>query len=404
MTTRAPLPDETLKGHLVVLGSGPQAEWDHAFHRLASGGPLLLIDDQPPSWQTSHLAGARTANLLDPSQVLVAAEELARTTAIVGVLNVHAAHSRTAAHLRHELALPGSATTLNAGLLRHRTGQLLAAAGVAHSGSLKVDSYSQALEAAHHVGLPLVCKPACPRTRHAARQVANLADLADVFNGALADTSPGTGALIEPLLDGIEATVYTVDSPEGPRVVAVSHATFDAEAEPALVPVEVVVDADDVCAPAIEDLACRALDALGHRFGPAQIRMRITSEGPQVITISTELIEPLIAMLIEQVTGVDLIAQAGQSARGQTSQSGDVRLGAAAVRFLQGAPDRPLAWEADPRAHVTPYATLHPYPAARRVGPLQRFGHLLVAGADYPQCISRLRTAAAELRPTRLSA
>lgn len=406
MNTHVPYRDDGCAGHLVVLGSGPQAEWEHAMQRLAAVGPLVLIDAEPPAWQRPHLAEVRTANLLDPHQVLDAVRKFASTHPIAGALTFHPAHARTAALLCRALALPGSLpTTIEATTLRHRTAQLLMAAGVDNSGALHANTYDQALEAAHQVGFPLVCKPASPRGRYAARQVSDPPELAEAFSAAIADTWPGTGAVIEPLLDGIEATAYTADSPSGPRVIAISHATFDQQAEPALVPVEVVVDADDVCAPAVEDTANRALAALGHRSGPAQIRMRITSAGPRVISVSTHLTDPLLGMLIEQVTGIDLISQAGHHARGRTILTNESRLGATAVRFLQGPGTvAMMPPHAASHPHITPYATLRSYPTEHRVGPLRRSGHVLVTGTDYPQCAARLRSAAAEIRSARLSA
>ncbi|MFD6335277.1 hypothetical protein ACFWGI_37645 [Streptomyces niveus] len=406
MNTLVPHQEDGSAGHLLVLGSGPQAEWEHALQRLNEGGPLLLIDEDPPSWQTPHLAGARTSNLLDLPQVLEEARKFAITRTIAGVVSFHPAHSRAAALLRQELALPGlSMATLEASILRHRTAQLLTLAGVDNSGALYANSYDQALEAAHQVGFPLVCKPASPRTRYAARRVTGIRELAEAFSAATAATWTGTGSVIEPLLDGIEATAYTADSPSGTRVVAISHTTFDPQAEPALLPVEIVVDADDVCTSAIEDTATRALAAVGHQSGPAQIRMRITSTGPRVISVTPHLTDPLMGMLIEEVTGIDLISQAGQYARRRTHPSDESRLGATAVRFLQapGTTRMPAGDEAA-QSHITPYATLQKYPAERRVGPLRRRGHLLASGADYLQCVARLRSAAAELASPRLSA
>ncbi|MER6432153.1 hypothetical protein ABT272_31195 [Streptomyces sp900105245] len=237
--------------------------------------------------------------------------------------------------------------------------------------------------------------------------MAGIPELAKAFSESTAATWPGTGAVIEPLLEGIEATAYTAASPTGPTVVAVSHTTFDSQAELALVPAEVVVDADDVCVSTIEATASRALAALGHSSGPAQIRMRISPAGPRVITITTHLTDPLAAMLIEQVTGTDLICEAGHQARGRTSMSisNESRLGATAVPFLQG-PDAShmMPRHAAKHLRVTPYATLQQYPAAHRVGPLQRGGHLLVSGTDYPQCIARLRSGVAAVVHPPLSA
>ncbi|MFH0245996.1 hypothetical protein ACGRHY_27085 [Streptomyces sp. HK10] len=405
MNTHAPHRDDGPAGHLVVLGSGPQAEWEYAMQRLAALGSLLLIDAEPPTWQQPLLAEARTANLMDPSQVLSTVQKFASTQSLAGALTFHPAQARTVELLRRELALPAPPTaTIEATTMRHRMAQLLTDAGIDNSTALHADTYDQALEAAHQVGFPLVCKPASPRRRYAARQVRGLPELAEAFSAATAATWHGTGTVIEPLLDGIEATAYTADSPSGHRVVAISHATFDPQAEPALVPVEVVVDADDVCAPAVEDTVSRALAALGHRSGPAQIRMRITSTGPRVISVATHLTDPLLGMLIQQVTGVDLISRAGHHARGRALHGEESRLGATAVRFLQGPGSAALlSPSAATHPHITPYATLHPYPAEHSVGPLQRTGHVLVSGADYPQCTARLRTAAAEIRSARLS-
>ncbi|MFF8617071.1 hypothetical protein [Streptomyces sp. NPDC015350] len=406
MNTHTPHQEGAPPGHLVVLGSGPQAEWEHAMQRLAAIGPLLLIDTEPPSWQHPHLAEARTANLLDPPQVLEEARKLAITRPLAGVLNFHPAHARAAALLRQEFTLPGPTTAaLEASILRHRTTQLLTKAGVANSEAIHADSYDQALEAAHQVGFPLVCKPASPRKRYAARRVTALPELAEAFSATAAAAWPGTGTVIEPLLNGIEATAYISDTLSGSKVVAISHATVDPHAEPALVPVEVVVDADDICASAVEDTASRALAALGHHSGPAQIRMRITSTGPRVISVATHLTDPLLGMLIERATGVDLLSQAGQHALGRTVRTDESRLGATAVRFLQGfGSTAPLLPNAATRPHITPYATLRPYLAEYRVGPLQRNGHVLVSGMDYPQCTARLHSAAVEIRSARLSA
>lgn len=398
--------DSSPPGALLVLGSGPQAEWEPAMQRLAADGPLLFIDDRHPSWQRPHLADARTASLLEPRHVAEETRKFGADWRIAGVLHFHPAHTRAAALIRQEFGLAGpSAAAVEASTLRHRTAELLARAGVDHSGTIHADHYDQAVEAAHHVGFPLLCKPASPRKRYAARHVAGLPQLAEAFSAATAATWPGTGTVIEPLLDGIEATAYTTSSTSGPRLVAVSHATFDLQAEPAVIPLEVVVDAGDVCAPAVEDLALRALAALGHDVGPAQIRMRITATGPRVISVTTHLTDPLACMLIEQATGIDLIAEAGACARGQTAgnETEPVRLGATAVRFLQGPPGlKPPRTAA--LAFLTPYATLHPYAAAHHVGPLHRNGHLMVSGVDFPQCVARLRSAVGQLRTERLPA
>lgn len=380
-------------GHLLVLGSGPQPEWEHAIKRLAEAGPLVLIDDSPASWQRQYVAAARVANTSRPKHVEQAARWLAIKHPITAVLHFQPAHERAAAAVRASFGLPGpSAAALAATSLRHRTIEALDRGGTASSGGIHADTFDQALEAAHTIGFPLVCKPTAPRRRYAARIVQRLPDLAEAFSAATAASWPGTGTLIEPRLDGIEATAYTLDS----RLVAISHTTFDPEAEPSLMPLEVVVDADDVCAAAIEGIVARALEATGHRQGIAQTRLRLTPTGPRVLSLTTHLTDLLVATLIEQVTGIDLIGASGRHARGLHAEAETTPLGAAAVRYVQGAAAAGLTPAT--RSTITPYARLDRYSTDSRTGPLPRRGHLLVSGADFPQCIARLRNAVATMQ------
>ncbi|WP_327309663.1 hypothetical protein OG730_42240 (plasmid) [Streptomyces sp. NBC_01298] len=387
--------DPRTPGHLLVLGSGPQAEWEAALKRLAEATPLLLIDDTPATWQRHYASATRVANTLKPEQVEQAARWLAIKHTITAVLHFHPAHIRAAAAVRASLGLPGpNAGVLAATSLRHRTLELLNRAGTLNSGGIHADSFDQALEAAHTVGFPLVCKPAAPRRRFAARVVESATELAEAFSAATAASWPGAGTIVEPRLDGIEATAYTLDS----RLVAISHATFDPEAEPSLMPLEVVVDADDVCAAAIESTVARALEVTGHRQGIAQIRLRITPTGPRVLSLTTHLTDPLVATLIEQVTGIDLIAASGRHARGLPVEAEATPLGAAAIRYVQGTAASRLSSTPATRSTITPYARLDRYNADSRTGPLPRRGHLLVSGTDFPQCIARLRNAVAEMQ------
>ncbi|MEV6676382.1 hypothetical protein AB0N09_05860 [Streptomyces erythrochromogenes] len=389
--------DPRTPGHLLVLGSGPRAEWEHATKRLAEAGPLVLIDDEPASWQRQYVSAARVANTSRPETVEQAARWLAIEHPITGVLHFHPAHVRAAAAIRATFGLPGpTAATVAATTLRNRTLELMERGGIPSSGGCHADTFDQALEGAHIFGFPLVCKPAAPRRRYAARVVESLEQLAEAFSAATAASWPGTGTIVEPRLDGIEATAYTLNG----RLVAISHATFDPEAEPSLLPLEVVVDADDVCAAAIEGTVTRALESTGHRHGVAQIRLRITSSGARVISLATHLTDPLVAELIEQVTGIDLITAAGHHARGLPAEAEDTPLGAAAIRYLQGTAATRLLSGPAGQSGITPYARLDRYGSDTRAGPLLRRGHLLVSGTDFPQCVARLRNAITEMHTT----
>ncbi|MET8676015.1 hypothetical protein ABZW18_00010 [Streptomyces sp. NPDC004647] len=390
--------------HLLLLGTGPCAEWEHAMQRLAAASPLLLLDERPPTWQRPYLAAARTASLLEPTQVLQVVQELANSHTIDGIMTFQPAYQRAAALVRQELGLPGPDTkALQTCGARHRTAAVLERAGIEGSSSLRADSYQQALEAAHHVGFPLICKPDSPRRRYAARTVSALPDLAEAFSAVTTATWPGTGTVIEPLLDGLEATAYTYGTHSGTHVIALSHTTFDPAAEHALVPAELVVDADDVCVTAIEASVSRALAAVGLHTGPAQVRLRITATGPRIISISPHLTDPLAAQLIEQVTGVDLVTATAAHAVGHTARIEPAPLGAMAVRYLHGTTATAFSTTPDAAA-PTPFIHVAHYDTEHRVGPLRRTGHVLVTGSDYPQCVARLSSAGTHLRTPRLTA
>ncbi|MER5890315.1 hypothetical protein ABT160_41355 [Streptomyces sp. NPDC001941] len=404
MNSHPPRRHDGPAGHLVVLGSGPQVEWEHVLQRLAAAGPLLLIEPIEPTWQRSFAPEVHVVADMNPHQILSAVRSFARTSPVDGALTFRPDQDRTVDLLRRELSLPAAATAnVEAATLRHGMAQLLNAAGVDNSEALQADTYDQALEAAHQVGFPLVCKPAAARLRYTARRVNALPELAQAFSAVATVAGHASGTVIEPLFNGIEATAHTIDSPAGPGIIAMSHATFDPRAEPALVPLEGVVDADDVCAPAVEGVVSRALSALGHRSGPAQVRLRITSTGPRVLSVSSHLTDPLLSQLIEQVTGIDLITQAGDHARGATSHAQEKRLGAAAVHYLQDPASNDVPASPTTHTRITPYAALCPYPVAHPVGPLYRSGHIRVSGTDYPQCTARLQTALTELGTAQLT-
>ncbi|WP_326581832.1 hypothetical protein OIE69_44270 (plasmid) [Actinacidiphila glaucinigra] len=286
------------------------------------------------------------------------------------------------------------------------TAQLLAQAGVEHSSPRLASTYEQAVDIAHHVGFPLVCKPDVPRQHFAARIATDLGQLATAFAAASEAFQVGTGGVVEPFLQGIEATAYTYSTSGRSHIVAISHATFDPQAEPALVPIELVVDGGDVCVGAVEDIALQALQAVGHHNGPAQLRLRLTATGPRVISIARQLPDPLVCLLIEEATGTDIISAAATHCRDRTMNLSGTPQGAAAIRYLQLTASVAAEPAADQNVtgHATPFAYVTRYHAGRQVGPVLRYGYVHVIGADYPQSIARLRSSVSDLRPARATA
>jgi S-sulfo-L-cysteine synthase (3-phospho-L-serine-dependent) len=138
--------------------------------------------------------------------------------------------------------------------------------------------------------------------------------------------------LVEDYLPGPEFSVETFDD----RVVGVTAKHLGPEPHfvetghdfPAPVPAAVRT--------ALAGAAVTALRALGLGWGAAHVELRLTTAGPRVVEVNPRLAGGMIPRLVEEATGLDLVARQVARAAGRTGPLRPTRAAGAAIRFLVG--------------------------------------------------------------------
>jgi hypothetical protein len=95
---------------LLILGTGARQDQAHLLARAATTGPLALISEATPTWQTPYIADHEPAATMDLPSVRRAAAALARRHHVSGVLTFNPSDLHLAAHLTADLGLPGHST------------------------------------------------------------------------------------------------------------------------------------------------------------------------------------------------------------------------------------------------------------------------------------------------------
>lgn len=194
----------------------------------------------------------------------------------------------------------------------------------------------EAVDAAERIGLPVVVKPVAGSGSIAVRLCADRDNVHDAASRIL-DTDPAELALppqhavvIEQYLSGTEYSVETMDD----RVVGITAKHLGPEPHFVEIGHDFPAPLSDDDRDAIADTAVEALRALGLGWGPAHVELRYTDDGPRIIEVNPRLAGGMIPRLVEEATGVDLIAHVVARAAGGPSPSGPTRDLAASIRFL----------------------------------------------------------------------
>lgn len=87
---------------------------------------------------------------------------------------------------------------------------------------------------------------------------------------------------------------------------------------------------------ALAAAALDALRALGLGWGAAHVELRLTADGPRVVEVNPRLAGGMIPRMVEEATGLDLVARQVARAAGRTGPVRPTRGGGAAIRFLVG--------------------------------------------------------------------
>lgn len=208
----------------------------------------------------------------------------------------------------------------------------LAAAGRPGPAFAAAGSPTAAATAAARIGFPVVVKPVSGSGSIGVRRCADAAAVTAAAGAILAGTA-GTGlpaqaaVLVESYLDGAEFSVETFDD----RVVGVTGKHLGPE--PAFVETGHDFPVADPGG-ALGAAAVAALRALGLGWGAAHTELRLTAAGPVVVEVNPRLAGGLIPRLVQEATGIDLIALLVARAAGGRPVPAPTRSQSASIRFL----------------------------------------------------------------------
>ena len=367
--------------------------------------PVLLArdPDRYPYVRADGIA-ARVVDTGSVPAVLAACAELA----VAGVTSSSEYFVATAAEAARALGLPhpdpdAVRDCRDKGRQRAR----LAAAGRPGPAFAVAGSPAAAADAAGRIGFPVVVKPVSGSGSIGVRRCPDAAAVAAAAGVVLAGTA-GTGlpvqdaVLVESYLDGPEFSVETFDD----RVVGVTRKHLGPE--PAFVETghDFPAPVDPATAAALGDAAVGALRALGLGWGAAHTELRLTATGPVVVEVNPRLAGGLIPRLVEEATGIDLIALLVARVAGARPVPAPTRYRCAAIRFL-------VAPAAGRLAGVPGVDAARAVPGVVEVGVTaragqevlvrgsfqDRLGHVLATAGDPATAATAAATGLALLRP-----
>jgi len=261
-----------------------------------------------------------------------------RPCALAGVLTTSSYYSLRAAELAEDLGLPGPDTkAVRQCVHKYRQRQTLSLAGVPQPGYRFCTTVDEALEAARALSFPLVLKPVEGSGKVGVSLTRNRQEL-EAWAGALSlqrvnerGGPVAPGFLVEEFFRGREFSIEVFHG----RPVAIVQKTCCAPR---------FVEESHVTPPArlslasrrtLEQLAVRAITALGLLWGPAHVEARLSSHGQAVIIeVNPRLAGGNIPQLVTHATGLNLIAETIQAATGHPAALDPVWCRAAAIVFV----------------------------------------------------------------------
>jgi biotin carboxylase len=218
---------------------------------------------------------------------------------------------------------------------KHRTRQLLHAAGIPQPESILVEAVEQAVEAALEIGYPVVLKPRDPAAKMAVVLVASEAELREQFALAGDSTPSGTevSVLVEEYADGPEISVDCAVHRGEVLPIYLGHKQL--AYLPYFEEVGHLVDGADpmLADDGFRDVLQHAHTALGYTEGFTHTEFRLTPFGPKLIEVNPRLGGDLIPYLGMRTTGIDPGLAAAAVAVGRRPDVTPDRKSFGAVRF-----------------------------------------------------------------------
>jgi biotin carboxylase len=254
---------------------------------------------------------------------------------IAGVISSSEYHSGTAAAVARELGLPhADPEAIRACRDKWVQRTILHNAGVPGAAFAAARGAEEAAERANAIGYPVVVKPVAGSGSIGVRLCRTEGEVRAAA-GFVLDTGPAELGLpaqervvVEEYLDGPEFSVETLDG--RPVAVVAKHLG----AAPHFVEMGHDVPAETEQARALGEVAGEALRALGLTWGAAHVELRLTPDGPRIVEVNPRLAGGMIPRMIEEATGVDLIAEVVARAAGRQAPRHPDRNVAASIRFL----------------------------------------------------------------------
>ncbi|MGP3970730.1 ATP-grasp domain-containing protein [Streptomyces sp. 6N223] len=291
---------------LAVLLS-PRPEVVEAAKRVGARTLVLAPDLSAPRIRKAVAAadGSLTVDWTDHPQLMMAIGHLADILARASVFGFTEASALVAARANEALRFPGNphaavAYLTDKAALRGKVNQLTRSP-VRYE---HCDRAAHLVAVADRVGYPCVAKP---RTGSGGQDVHLLRGPADA--AVLAAGLPGEPALIvEEFLDGPEYSVEAVSHAGEHTILAVGRKYTTGAPDFAETGYDLPADLDEPVRARIHELVTATLGAAGHRSGPSQTEVVLTTHGPRLIESHAHPGADCVADLLLTATGTDIAA------------------------------------------------------------------------------------------------
>jgi biotin carboxylase len=399
---------------LLVIGSGLKVYREYlvtSIHRRAkeAGLDLVLLNNLRPTWQRVYFDEIILADVFDPEVMATTAREVAARRQVVALMCWDEPLVLAAGELAAEFGVPGlSMAGVHGCRDKHRTRDMLTAAGLPQPGYAMTSVLAEARVAAERIGYPVVVKP---RALGASIGVVFAHDESELdsafavaFGAASVDQGPyGACVIVEGYADGPEISVD--GAVHKGEYLAMFLARKQSSEPPYFEEIGHVVDAADplLADTEVMDTLARAHRALGVEDGITHTEVRLTERGPLVIEINGRLGGDLIPFLGKVATGIDPGEVLFDVATGHRPDITPARHAVAGIRF--GYPDadcvlRSVSVPVEAPGLVTTSPMAEPGTSLRLPpgGYLARHSFVVCEAEDPPACAERLTAAAALVR------
>jgi hypothetical protein len=329
---------------LLVIGSGLRYYREYlveSIHRRAraAGLKLVLLNNLKPTWQQQYFDEIVLADVFDPAVMIAEARKVAGREQIVGLMCWDEPLVLTAGELAAEFGVPGLGLAGVHGCRdKHRTRDLLTAAGLPQPGYAMTSDAAQARQAAAAIGFPVVVKPRALGASIGVVLARDESEFDAAFAVALAASEVDQGvygaqAIVEGYADGPEVSVD--GAVHKGEYLPMFLARKESGEHPYFEEVGHVVDAADplLADESVVGTLARAHRALGIEDGITHSELRLTANGPVVIEINGRVGGDLIPLLGKIATGIDSGEVLFDVATGQRPDITPARRSVAGIRF-----------------------------------------------------------------------